>query len=329
MPMDGKVLGLLTALFFGLNPVLLKLGFLRSGRSNVAVVIGLAVAVPIYVLVAPLFGGFEFSRVTVPALIGFALGGLLGGGVGRTWMYRAIDLLGAAPATAIKNGAPVITTLLAIVIFHEHVTWLQWLAVAIIVLGVTLVTWRRGDPGKASAPAAPGAVDAGRADAGTAPSTTAPASRFTLAALRSSPAIKTTWTTGVVVALGSALVYGIRPLFLKFGLEQADIPLTGTLIGAVAALVYAALVAGARNLAVGLREPSLGLFAASGVLQAFGFLALTFALASGDVSVVYPVVSTAPLITLGFTAVLLRGKEELTARIAVGVVAVVAGVAVL
>jgi DME family drug/metabolite transporter len=282
--MDGKVLGLLTALCFGLNPVLLKMGFLRNGRSDVAVVIGLVVTVPVYLLCAPFMGGFDWSQIGIAALVGFVLGGLFGGGIGRTWMYRAIDLIGASPATAIKNGAPVITTALAIFLFNEHVSLVQWLAIAAIVAGVVLVTWR---PGQGA---------------------------------------KQIMTTGVLVALGSAVVYGIRPVFLKFGLDNANVPLTGAMIGAIAALLYAAIRTKPSDLVEALRAPSLGLFSASGVLQAFGFLALTFGLSGDEVSLVYPVVSSAPLITLGFTALLLRGKERLTWRIVLGIVAVVAGV---
>jgi drug/metabolite transporter (DMT)-like permease len=44
------------------------------------------------------------------------------------------------------------------------------------------------------------------------------------------------------------------------------------------------------------------------------------------VTVVYPVTASAPIFTLGFTALLLRGQEQLTWRIVLGVVLVVIGV---
>ena len=46
-------------------------------------------------------------------------------------------------------------------------------------------------------------------------------------------------------------------------------------------------------------------------------------------SVVYPVTASAPLFTLGFTALLLRGRERLTWRIIVGATTVVAGITIL
>lgn len=282
--MEGKLLALITATCFGLNPVVLKLGFGRGGTSEVALVIGLAITAPIYVLIAPFLGGFEFGRVTLPALVGFILGGLFGTGIGRRWMYIAIERIGASPATAIKNSAPVITTFLAVLFLGEQVTVAQWIAVAAIVAGITLVTWKRG--------------------AG-------------LGQLRD---------VGVLAAVGSALSYGVRPLFLEWGLDEVDVPLTAALIGAVAALLYAGLFTRYERMRDGLRGPSAPYFIGAGVLQAFGFLALTFGLSTEDVSIVYPVTSTAPLFTLAFTALLLRGMEQLTWRITLGAVLVVGGV---
>lgn len=285
--MHGKVLALMTAICFGINPVLLKLGFARKGRSDVAVVIGLAITVPVYLAIAPLVGGISFAHMTLPAVVGFVLGGLFGGGIGRRWMYLAIEKIGASPAAAIKNAAPVITTALAILFLGERVTLLHWLAIVTIVAGITLITWRKG------------------------------------------LGVRHMLSVGVLAALGSALSYGVRPLFLKYGLDAANLPLTGALIGAVAALVYAAVLTPNSELWFGLREKSLGLFAASGILQALGFLALTFGLSGEDVSIVYPVTSTAPLFTLLFTALMLRNTERLTWRIVIGAVAITAGVIVL
>lgn len=284
--MDPKLFALVTALCFGLNPVTLKLGFQRGGRSDVAVVIGLLVSVPLYILISPFVGGLPTNGLNLPALVGFALGGLFGGGIGRRWMYVAIDRIGASPATAIKNAAPVITTFLGVLLFADDVGPRRWAAVGAIVIGITLVTWK-GQHGRSL-------LD-----------------------------------VGVLAAFGSTLSYGIRPVFLKFGLEAANLPLTGALVGAIAALVYALLRTDPKDLRVGLREPSLGLFTVSGVLQGFGFLALTFGLSGGDVSVVYPVTASAPIFTLVFTALLLRGTERVSPGLLAGAVAVVIGVVAL
>ena len=284
---DPKLLALVTAISFGLNPVTLKRGFGKGGRPDTAMIIGLVVAVPLYFAILPLAGGLHAEQVTTAALFGYVLGGLFGTGIGRRWLYIAIDRIGASPATAIKNSAPVISALLAAVVYQEPVTPIRWAAIVGIVIGVGLVTWKPGS------------------------------------------GIRHWLDIGTAAAIASAVAYGVRPLFLKFGLEAADLPLTAAFVGATAALVYALSFGDRSGLLSAHREPAFGLFLVSGVLQAIGFLALTLGLAGGEVSVVYPVTSSAPLFTLGFTALLLRGKERLTPQIVAGAVLVVLGVVAL
>ena len=284
---DPKLMALVTAISFGLNPITLKLGFGRGGRPDTAMIIGLIVTVPIYLLVLPFGGGLHWEQVTLAALVGYILGGLFGTGIGRRWLYIAIDRIGASPATAIKNSAPVVTALLAALIYQEPVTPIRWAAIIGIVIGVALVTWK------------PGA------------------------------GIRHWLDLGVVFAVASALSYGVRPLFLKFGLEAANLPLTAAFVGAIAALSYALLFGNRSGLLHTHREPAFGLFLFSGVLQAIGFLALTLGLSGGEVSVVYPVTASAPLFTLLFTGIFLRGQERLTVPIVVGATLVVLGVIVL
>lgn len=285
--LDPKLFALVTAITFGLNPVTLKLGFGKGGRPDTAMIVGLFVAVPIYFAILPFAGGLHWEQVTIAALFGYVLGGLFGTGIGRRWLYIAIDRIGASPATAIKNSAPVVSALLAAVVYQEPVTPIRWAAILGIVAGVALVTWK------------PGAGVRHWLDIGTA------------------------------AAIGAALSYGVRPLFLKFGLEAADLPLTAAFVGAIAALVYALSFGDRSGLRRAHREPAFGLFLVSGVLQAVGFLALTLGLSGGEVSVVYPVTASAPLFTLAFTAFMLRGKERLTLQIVLGATLVVLGVAVL
>jgi drug/metabolite transporter (DMT)-like permease len=222
--------------------------------------------------------------VTLAAFAGYVLGGLFGTGIGRRWLYIAIDRIGASPATAIKNSAPVITTFLAAFVYGEPVTPERWAAVVAIVVGVIFVTWKPGQ------------------------------------------GIRKWMDIGTAAAFGAMLSYGVRPLFLKFGLEAVDLPLTAAFVGAIAALAYALLFGDRTGLRTVRHEPAFGLFVVSGVLQAIGFLALTLGLSGGEVSVVYPVTASAPLFTLMFTWLLLKGTERLTWRIVLGAVLIVSGV---
>ncbi len=136
---------------------------------------------------------------------------------------------------------------------------------------------------------------------------------------------------GVLAAAGAALSYGVRPLFLKLGLEAADLPLTAALVGAIAALGPYALTLARRKALLGSDVPAWSLwhFAGAGVLQSLGFLALTSGLAGENVSLIYPITSTSPLFTLAFSRIMLRTTEVLRVRDVAGILTVVLGVVVL
>jgi drug/metabolite transporter (DMT)-like permease len=280
---DPKLLGMFTAFSFGLTPVLLKIAFRRGGTTTSAMVIGLVVAV-LFTAIPALLIGLELERLTPVAFIAFVLGGLAGNAVGRRWNFEAIDLLGASRASAIRASSPVVTTMIAAILYAEPVTPSRWAAVLAIVVGVTLVTWE------------PTATRRG-------------------------------WLgIGIVYAFAGSVSFGIRPLLIKFGLEEANIPAAAALIGAVAALVYTVLLEDRARLRLVRQDAAFGIFFIAGLLVAAGLWALTFGLSAGDVSVVYPLVASAPLLTLVFTGLLLKGVELLNLRVVLGAIAVVLGV---
>lgn len=284
-----QLFALVTAISFGLNPVLVKMGFARAGKVDTAVFIGLAVAVPLYLLLLPLFGGLHWEQVTPTAFVGFVLGGLFGAAIGRGWLFLGIQRIGASRATAIKNSAPLFTTLLAVALLGEFVSALHWAAILTVIGGLALLGWKRE---MAAAP-----LDG----------------------------------VGVLAAVGSALSYGVRPLFLKVGLEAAELPLTAALVGAIAALLPYAVTLARRKALREVVHTGAGFwhFVVAGLLQGIGFLALTMALAGEAVSVVYPITATAPLFTMAFARLLLGQAEGLTRRDVAGILAIVAGVVVI
>jgi len=290
---DPKLFALAGAFFFGLNPIFVRIGFARNGRVDSAVMVALAIAIPLYLSLMPFAGGLHWDLMTPQAFVGFALGGLFGGGIGRRWMYIAIQRIGASPATAIKNASPLFATALAVAFFQEAVAPVHWLATVAIVAGIGLVTWRKGKGFNLMDP-------------------------------------------GVLAAVASALSYAVRPVVVKFGLEDVAFPLTASLIGASAGLVYAVVMSRPWRLRAAdlpgrslLRDRSMPPFLVSGILQALGILSVSSALNGGDVSLVYPINASAPLFTVAFTWLFLRGTEEVTWRTALGAAAVVAGVILL
>jgi drug/metabolite transporter (DMT)-like permease len=290
---DDKLLAVLCAFSLGLSPILVKQGFARNGHVDSAVVIALTIAIPLNVLLLPIQGGLHWEAVNAQAFAGFAIGGLFGAGIGRRWLYVAIERIGPSPATAIKNAAPLLSTGFAILLFGEPVTTLHWIATIAIVGGVALVSWKPGRP-------------------------------FRLL------------DYGLLAAFGSALSYGVRPILVKFGLDAAAIPVTAALVGATTGLVYATVMSRPwrmRRAEVDLRAllaaPATPWFVSSGALQTLGIVFITAALSGSDVSVVYPITSSAPLVTVVLSWIFLRAHEEVTPRMVIGAATVVGGVILL
>jgi uncharacterized membrane protein len=96
------------------------------------------------------------------------------------------------------------------------------------------------------------------------------------------------------------------------------------LIAYTTSTVVVALILLLRGDAIPARR-ALGWFAASGLMNGVGLVAMYKAFQHGEVSVVAPIVATAPLVTLGVHVVLMRA-ERVTARLFTGMVLTALGV---
>ena len=276
----------MSAFCFGVNPIVLKAG-LNKANPSVAVLIGLLSGLPLLVLVAPTLGGFHFDELTLSAAIYFVLGGLFGIVFGRAALYWSIKELGSTRASTFKNGAPVVTAVLAIIFLSEAIAASRWGAILLVTIGLTMIG---------------GMVQ--RLDLGSAKK------------------------TALMVALLPPLFYGIRPIFSKIGLNITPLPLAATFIGYAAALflyaVYFVFWQDSAAIRVGRRN--VAFFAIAGFLQAGGLLLLNFALERSDVSRIYPISASAPLVTFVLSYIVLKNIERLTVWDLVGTLSVVGGV---
>lgn len=288
--MDGRILALFSAFLFGINPIVLKIG-LRNASSDIAVFVGLMTGLPLLLLVSPALGGFDLDQVSGLALFYFALGGLLGVVLGRTFLYMSIDRLGSSRATTFKNSAPLVTALVAFLFLHEIVDLQRAGGIILVTLGLTLV----GQMARRQK----GIITMG----------------------------------GLVLALLTAFFYGVRPVVSKAGLEISPLPLAATLVSYVTAVaLYVAYFVGSGRLASirhGVDRKSYLAFSAGGVLQVTGLSLLNFALDLDDVTVIYPISASAPLVTFLLSYFVLRNVERLTRWDFLGTAMVVAGVIML
>ena len=140
---DPKLMALLTAVGFGIAPVLLKVAFRHGGGMTVGLVVGQVCTVVLNLALLVVMDP-RIDLLTPPAVLAFAAGGLAGPAIGRRWAYESINLLGPSRSTTIRSASPVITTMLAIAFLGEQVDLLRWAAIIAVVLGAALVSWQPG-----------------------------------------------------------------------------------------------------------------------------------------------------------------------------------------
>ena len=132
--------------------------------------------------------------------------------------------------------------------------------------------------------------------------------------------------TGGLLALSAATAYGINAILVKEGIQRFEVVLPGLAISAVAGLVVMGLVA--------LRSPrpthpparAIGFIILAGLCSSCGISAYFLALSQLPVSVVAPISSAYPLVTLALARVFLHQSERITRQTGLGVICVVAGV---
>lgn len=288
---ETYLLSLVAAVFFGLGPVFAKRGLAAGGTwmDNLLVVLATRTAL-FWVGLLALAGTRAFEGVTPFVAAVFALGGILASGMGRLTFYVGIDRVGSSVASAFANTRPLFAVALAVAWLGETVTPGMGIGVLVLVGGLVLLSLSRGGD----------IAGWRRAD--------------------------------LVFPLLAAVAFAAGNVVRRFGFTAAPVgPLQAITVGESVALALVVGVAlGSDRFTVGGLPPAARrYFLVSGALAGAGLLSMFAALRVGPVSVVDPVAATAPLFTVLFAGVLLRGLERITRGLLVGVLLVVVGVVAL
>lgn len=278
------------ALLRGLDPVLTKRGLAAGGTWLQSTFILLVIRLFLFwgALIAIAGVGGALAGLTPRAVALFAGGSLVATALGRPALYVGIDRVGSTVSNAVVNGRPLFSVLFGAVLLGELVPMSLWFGVLVLVVGLVLVTFSRGG-------------DIGG------------------------------WSlVDLAFPLLAGLAFTTGNVLRRHGFESTPTTvLQAVTIGetvALAAMLGLVLVNPRMRPVWTAERRVYWYFAGGNLLASLAFLAMFAALQGGPVSVVDPIVASAPFVTVAVAAVYLRDVERVTVRLLVGVVLVVLGI---
>lgn len=285
MPYSPQLLALCASFLFGLALVLTQFGLnYLSPRSGAAV--SIPTSAILFLLIAPFM--LDWSGWNPRGAMIFALVGLLFPATVTLLTFEANRRMGPSVSGALSNLTPVFAVLVAALLLGEMPRPLQALGIAMVVVGVIILSADRRWLG-------------------------------------------TRWHYGaILLPIGIAAIRGLTHPITKLGLTLWPDPFAATLIGYLMSSLVVTSVAPSGKNTPPKGDQNIGRlwFACVGACNGLGVLAFYSALARGPVLLVSPLVATYPLVTLAFSAILLR-TAHVAAALIIGVATTVAGVMLL
>lgn len=303
----GALLALASSFSFSVNSILVRRGFADAGATAAqGAFITVLLGVP-FGLVAVLLTGqiLNFGLIPLDGYLYLSGAGIVHYGIGRYCNYRGIAAIGAARAVTVQAVAVPYSILMAVVLLDERPSLLMYAAIALILIGPSLMIERRS-----KRPAGAPADESGGA-----------------------PGVEIRQLEGYVFSLLAALAYGTSPILIRAAVEDASATAAiGTLVSyaAASAVLIAALALPAqRELVHAINFRYMRLFGGAGLsvflAQLFRFFALSFA----DVSIVNPLMRTVGVFTLILSYLVNRSLERITLGVVLGVLVSFGGAALL
>ena len=273
-----------SAFFAGITSVLAKIGIRRTD-SHLATALRTIVVLCFAWLIVFLTGSQQSLRqIPARSLLYLGLSGIT---TGASWIcyFRALQLGDVNKVTPIDKSSTILTMLLAFLLLGERLRLNMVLGMALIAVGTWLMIQRKAS----SSPAA----SSSRA-----------------------------W---FFYALGSALFASLTSILSKIGIEHVESNL-GTALRTVIVLImaWAIVFSQGKHLQITAIDRRSWLFILfSGLTTGLSWLCYYRALQEGEASIVVPIDKLSILITVAFSALIL--KEKLSGKAAVGLALLTAG----
>lgn len=139
---DPALIAFISAIFYGLNSVLVKMGLTRDPNPSpmsatyITMCADLAALSIVYFAFSPPF--------VLEAFLVFAASGILAQCVARSLNYTGLHKLGVCRSTPITGANPIFATLFAAIFLQETLAWETYVGTALVILGIVLISQCEG-----------------------------------------------------------------------------------------------------------------------------------------------------------------------------------------
>lgn len=132
----GALLAGLASICFGALSVAIRKSTDKASVLEISIVVIL-----INIVVFSLSSLFFPSNLDLIPILAFVGSGILATVLFRILFYHGVRKIGASRASAIKTSTPLFATLLAVLLLNETLTFLHFVGILILILGILFVSW--------------------------------------------------------------------------------------------------------------------------------------------------------------------------------------------
>jgi len=290
LTMTAIALSLVAAIGFGSAPIFTRTA-LQSFSFLPAVWMSLSVSFFLAAALALVFARQDLDNLTLVAFLWILAVALTHHVCGRPQNYLSVSIIGASRASLFFSSQAPVAAFVAVIFLGEALSILIVIGTVAVVAGLIAGS---GDS----------LLEGWRTDR--------------------------RYLFGYLVALSAGTAYGMVNIFVKKANEAVESPLLVTSISLLVGLSLMAPLIAPRTIretrVLADRWGSLRAVALAGLAAGVGVNSLYFALRDGDVVIVTPIVSIAPLVTVLIAHLFYSRQERITLRLAAGTGLAVAGV---
>jgi drug/metabolite transporter (DMT)-like permease len=290
----GLILALISAVAFAIGIVMVRKAAGNAGEAFTVTAISIFVGIPLFAVAISFSGGWiNLQNASLKAVLMLAGAGIIHFVVGRLLAYDAFRIIGANRATPITQISPIFTVLLSWLFLQENTTGFIIFGALLMMAGVVLITQEKSHPAGEAKP--PRRVE-----------------------------IK-----GMILSFGAAVCWGITPVLIKPAIGDIGSSSVGNFISYVTAGFIMLLLSvnpkrrgSYRRLSF---KKNLLPMALAGLFTAAGQLLYFAALQKSQANIIAPLVSIEVLFIFIISFFANRLHEVFTVKVAMGMLAMVAG----